>query len=333
VTMAWRAAVIGCGKIGSEYDDDPKRKRISSHAGAYSSVKGAKLVAVADVNREKAAKCKERWDAPASYHSAEEMFAKEKIDIVSICTHPDSHAELVRLAARHGVKAIFCEKPMAKTLAEADEMIALCEKNGILLMIDHQRRFDSLYRQVRSSIMEGKLGKPRQASFYYVKGIMNTGSHMFDMMRFLFGDVKEVIAFPSANPSSLPDDPNLDGFVTFKDGMRCCVQALDVDEYGMFEIDIYGSLGRLRISHYGSGFEYYAAMESRQFSGMRELYPAKAPFDAKPSKSPLVEGVKHMLACLDGKEEPVSTGEDGRRALELVQAFKESAKTGKTVIL
>ena len=60
-----KAAVIGCGRIGAEFDNDPKRKYISTHTGAYSAVKGVDLVAVCDVDPSKASKCAEHWQVPA----------------------------------------------------------------------------------------------------------------------------------------------------------------------------------------------------------------------------------------------------------------------------
>ena len=66
----------------------------------------------------------------------------ESLDIVSICTWPPLHCEMVVAAAESGVKAILCEKPMALNLKEADQMLDSCEKSGTKLVVGHQHRFD-----------------------------------------------------------------------------------------------------------------------------------------------------------------------------------------------
>ena len=63
--MALRAGIVGCGRVGAEFDDDPKRKQISTHAGAYSAVSGVELVAACDLDEEKLNKCGQRWNIPS----------------------------------------------------------------------------------------------------------------------------------------------------------------------------------------------------------------------------------------------------------------------------
>ena len=94
--MIYRAAVIGCGRIGSEFDDDPKRKTISTHAGAYSAVDEIKLVAASDLNEQKLMRCGKRWRITSLYTDYREMLKKESLDIISICTWNSTHLEIVK---------------------------------------------------------------------------------------------------------------------------------------------------------------------------------------------------------------------------------------------
>ena len=277
--MKYRAGIVGCGRIGSEFDDDPKRKVISTHAGAYSAVDEVELVAVCDLNKERLKKCGKRWHVPSLYQDYGEMLGKEGLDILSICTWNSTHLEIVKEAVNSGVKAIFCEKPIADSLKNADEMIKLCNEKKVILQIDHQRRFDKFHQEIRSFLQNGNLGRIQQITFYYTSGIANTGSHMFDLLRFFFGDVAWVQATYSRNKSPNPNDPNIDGVMKFRDGTFCAIQACDVQEFLIFEMDCIGTKGRLNITHSGFDVEFYEVRESEIFSGYKEIFKSDFPIN------------------------------------------------------
>jgi len=330
--MTFRAGIVGCGRIGSEFDDDPKRKYVASHCGAYKLVGEAELVAICDINPEKLEKCGKRWGISSRYQNYEEMLAREQIDILSICTPPSSHFEILKEAVSEGVKAVFCEKPISSSLQEADEMIRLCQKEGVILQIDHQRRFDRFIQEVREFIREGKLGDIQQITFYYTAGIANTGSHLFDLLRFFFGEVEWVRGVYSRNLSPNPDDLNIDGFLKFRDGPFCSVQACDVRAYLVFEMNTLGTLGRLNLTRSGFDVEFYEVKESELFSGYNELFRAPSPIAKDTPKDFMVNGVRHLVECLREKRKSISSGEDGKAALEIIYAFTESANRDGEIV-
>ncbi|MBL7124612.1 MAG: Gfo/Idh/MocA family oxidoreductase [Dehalococcoidales bacterium] len=332
--MVFRAGIVGCGRVGAEFDDDPKREQISTHAGAYSAVDSVELVAVCDLNEEKLRKCGEKWGIPSLYKDVEEMLDNEALDILSICTWNSSHLEIARQAASSGARAIFCEKPIADSLKNADEMIKLCHEKDIILQVDHQRRFDKFHQEVRSFLQGGNLGRIQQVTFYYTRGIANTGSHMFDLLRFFFGDAEWIRAIYSQNRSPNPNDPNIDGVMKFKDGLFCAIQACDDKNFLIFEMDCLGTEGRLNLTHSGYDLEFYHVGESKLFSGYKELFPAASPIDKDVPRDFMVDGVRHLIECLNKGQKSISSGEDGRAALELICAFHESAKEdGKRIRL
>lgn len=326
----FRTGIVGCGRIGSEFDDDPKREHISTHAGAYAAVNETELVAVCDLNEEKLEKCKKKWNVPSAYTDYQEMIQKEKLGILSVCTLSDSHLEITREAVKNNVKAIFCEKPIADTLTNAEEMIKLCRENEVLLIVDHQRRFDRFHQQIKEFIQNGKLGRVQQVSAYYTAGIANTGTHLFDMLRFFFGDVAWIIG----NYRCEQEDPDIDVVLEFNEGFGASIQSLDVKEYLIFEIDIYGSSGRLRITNSGFGLEYYAVEDCVFYSGYKELSRSKVPFQVPENREFMVSAIEHIINCIKTNKEPVSTGEDGKAALELICAAHVSAqKDGEKIYL
>ena len=332
--MGYRVGIVGCGRIGSEFDDDPRRKIVSSHAGAYSAVSQTDLVAASDMNKGKLQKCGIKWGIKSLYEDYEKMLEKEKLDILSICTWSSTHLEILRKAAEYGVKAIFCEKPIATNLKDADEMIRICKKNNVILMIDHQRRFDEFHQSVKKFISDGKMGKIQQVVFYYTAGIANTGSHMFDLLRFLFGEVDWVYAVYSENKSPNPEDPNIDGILKFKNGTLCSVHACDMKHFLIFEADIIGTKGMMRITHSGFDLEFYEIGESKLFSGYSEIFKSESPINKNVRRKFMINAVRHLVDCLEKNKEPISSGFDGRKSLELICAFHESARTlGKRIYL
>jgi predicted dehydrogenase len=332
--MTLRAGIVGCGRIGSEFDDDPKRRVISTHAGAYAAVKEIDLVAACDVNAEKLEKCGRRWHITSLYQSYEEMLAKENLDILSICTWNSTHLEIVRKAANSNIKAIFCEKPIADNLKNADELIKLCNEKRIILQINHQRRFDGFHNDIRKFIQDGKLGRIQQVAFYYTAGVANTGSHMFDLLRFFFGDIDWIQASFSQNKSPNSGDPNIDGVMKFRSGNLCAIQACDVNDFLIFEMDCIGTKGRLNLTHSGFGLDYYQVRESELFSGYKEIFLDTSPIDKDRPRNFMVYAAEHLIDCIKNGTESVCSGTDGKAALELICAFHESARAdGKKIFL
>jgi predicted dehydrogenase len=260
------------------------------------------------------------------------MLRAERPDIVSICTWSDTHLELVRAAVNHDVKAIFCEKPIADSLEAADEMIRLCMEKRVILMIDHQRRFDPFHQQLSAFFREGRLGHVQQVTCYYTAGVANTGTHLFDLLRFYVGDVAWVQGRVSSNPAPNPADPNLDGWIGFTNGATAAIQACDVKDFSIFEICLLGTKGRMRVTASGFDVAFEEARESHRFAGYKELYPAPSPVQPEGQREFMLFGVAHLLDCLEHNRPPVSTGHDGRCALEIICALQESATERGVVV-
>src|SRR5690242_10530221 len=123
-----RCAVIGCGRIGCGFDDPPNDKTVKTHAGSYFINPVTKLVALCDIDKKKLKKYGIKYNIRSLYSSSEEMFRKESLDCVSICTLANDHLNLVKQAADYGIRGIFLEKPMSDTLENARKIIQVCNK-------------------------------------------------------------------------------------------------------------------------------------------------------------------------------------------------------------
>jgi len=104
-----RAALIGCGKMGSEYSSDIQQSGVYSHAHAYSEHPNIELVAVCDADMRRAKACANRWGVPARFDDYREMLAVAKPDIVSICTPDETHLCIgMNVLESEGVRGVIC---------------------------------------------------------------------------------------------------------------------------------------------------------------------------------------------------------------------------------
>jgi predicted dehydrogenase len=178
----YRVGFIGCGR--------PWKSEGASgfgmshfHARGYKDSPDAEIVALADLVEENAEAFRERHGGDAIYTDYHEMLANENLDMVSICTWPHLHAQMVVDAAVAGVKAIHCEKPMSPTWAEAKRMARVCDERGVQLTFNHQRRFGPEFVKARELLRAGAIG-----DLVRLEGacgnLFDWGTHWFDMFFF-----------------------------------------------------------------------------------------------------------------------------------------------------
>jgi len=182
IVSTYRVGIIGCGR--------PWKSEGASgfgmshfHARGYTDSPHAEIVALADLELAHAEAFQERHGGDALYTDYHEMLANERLDVVSICTWPHLHGDMVIAAAEAGVKAIHCEKPMAPTWAEAKRMVSVCDERGVQLTFNHQRRFGPEFRQARELLRSGAIG-----DLVRLEGscgnLFDWGTHWFDMFFF-----------------------------------------------------------------------------------------------------------------------------------------------------
>ena len=106
------------------------------------------------------------------YTDYKELIDKEQPDIVSVATQPEHRAEIVIYAVEHGAKAIYAEKAMAASMAEADAMVEICERNGVFFNLGTQRRWHPGFTKMKEIIDSGKLGAPKTIIFTVARCLM-----------------------------------------------------------------------------------------------------------------------------------------------------------------
>lgn len=180
--MSYRIGFIGTGAN----PDNPTKEGFAMayrHAGGYQRIDDCELVACADIVRENAESFADAHgiDIDGVYEDYEAMLEAENLDIVSVCVPPDVHAEVVIGCADHGgVQAIHCEKPMATTWRDCQEMAEACEEAGIKLTFNHQRRTAPIYNRAKELVDSGKIGDLQRIE-WSTENLFDSGTHMFHL--------------------------------------------------------------------------------------------------------------------------------------------------------
>lgn len=326
----YKVGIVGCGRMGFLFDEDEKTIKPSSHAGAYKTFDNVDIVAICDIRTDRLNRFKERYGNVNTYYDYNEMLDKEKLDIISVCTPSNLHSDVCIKASEH-VKAIFCEKPIAMSLKEADQMINACKKNNTLLAIDHIRRWDRTYEKIKELIDNHTYGEVTSIMAYSSPGLMNGGVHIIDVIQHIFGKIQCVSGHIIKDLST---DACGVGYLIVN-GIPCLIDATP-KKYMKVGVDIYTTEGVLENSGITRGKKsliFKKGVSSSFESGISELVE---PFviDVGVSPSPLVNAIRNIINTLEGKDTLKCSGDDGRRAIEVAIAFHLSSYLdGKNVIL
>jgi len=320
--MTYRAALIGCGKIGSEFADDPRVEGIYSHAGAYNACSKTTLVAVCDTDLERSHRCGDRWGVAARYSDPERLLQEQRPEIVSICTPDRTHDSLLQLVLESpGVRAVLAEKPLSLSAHDAARLVERAHQRGVLLAVNYIRRYASSHEKLRKFLALGGIGDIQSVNGYYTKGIFHNGTHWFDLARYLVGEVAEVRGIHNLVASA--EDPTLDACLKFESGARGYLHGCDTACFTILEMDLLGTLGRVRILDSGHRIEFYAVKESPYYSGYLNLSPSKDLGGG--FHNVLLNAVEDLVECLEENRAPRCRGEDGLAALRIATAAHDTA--------
>lgn len=324
-----RVGIIGCGR--------PKDSANATgygmshwHANGYATVEDCDLVALADINPDNARAFQADNGGETIYSDFRQMLANEALDVVSVCTWPSLHADMVTAAAEAGVRAMYCEKPMAPTLVDARRMVEACGEHGALLAINHQRRFGDRFRKGKALLNGGKIG-----TLVRIEGrcanLFDWGTHWFDMFNY-FNDetpVDWVLGQFDAR-----DGKTLFGITMEGQGLACFRYRNEVHallttgfENGTgAQIRLTGTDGIIEISPSPEVVLRYWTSNTRGWTSVAVDEPAKGVELTK-------LGIADLIGSLRSGTEPELSGQRALRATELIFATYESGRRGTRIDL
>lgn len=325
--------LIGAGGIGSFHGETLARR-----------VPGAVLAAVADPAPGVAEGLAASLGCPLAVLDPAQVLAEPSIRAVVIAAPPSVHADLVEAAAGAG-KAVFCEKPMALALADADRAIGAARAAGVPLQVGFNRRFAADFRAARDLVASGRVGRPQLmrsltrdpelADPSIIKPwtiFLETLIHDFDTLLWLNPGARAVEVYAVADALVRPDWKErglLDTAVVtvrFDNGALATAEASFQAAYG-YDVrgEVFGSAGmvtaggvhRTSMAFHGEGGVVHETVR-RNVDLFRDAY---------------TDELAHFVHCVRDGADPGCTGEDARGALEIALASIESVRAGRPVRL
>ena len=327
-----RIGIIGAGGMGGR------------HAKGVKDAPGRlKLVAACDVAEEKLREFGRNWDVAALSKDWREVVASKDVDAVCVLLPHDLHEEVCVAAARAG-KHILVEKPIARTLEEADRIIQAAQTAGVTLMVAHNQRYYPSNRTIRRLLDEGAVGQlfcaridhhqsffpPPERAWWRSRAavgggcVIGSGIHRLDLLRWYLGEVSEVFAFQIDDPRRLEAEVACVATLRFAGGA-----------IGEFFCN-WGSTRSPATTH--EGMSLFGREGCLYFDGAIHLssLPGSAhgrDLSVVPEDPPGESMWEHFADCVEKRLTPLTSGPDGRKTLELVLAIYRSAETGKPVRL
>ena len=347
-----RVGIIGCGNISY------------CHLGGYKALPDqVELVACCDIDEIKAQKFAEANGFKAWYRDYNDMFAKEQLDAVSVCTWNVAHCGATVAALNAGCD-VLCEKPMAMNANEAQQMLEAAKKNGRLLMIGFVRRFGNDADILKSFIDAGSMGELYFANATYLRRngcpggwfgdkaysgggpLIDLGVHVIDLCRYLAGGPKPVSAYGityknlgdnragggkgwvSANNLGIDFAYSVEDFATalirFENGFAMNVEA-------SFNLNIKNDMGNIELFGTKAGaridpqIEFFSDMNG-QFVDIRPSGNTALDFNGLFNRE-----MEHFVRCVREGIPCRAPAEDGVMLMKILDAIYASAACGHEV--
>ena len=350
-----RIGIIGCGGIAN-----------GKHMPSLKAVDRADMVAFCDLVEERAVKAAKEYGTPDAkvYTDYKELLKDETIDVVHVCTPNRSHADIT-IDALHAGKHVMCEKPMAKTAADARRMVAAAKETGKKLTIGYQHRHKPASQYVKSCIERGDLGDIYYAKAFairrrgtpnwgvflneYEQGggpLIDIGTHALDVTLYLMNNYKPKMVVgtkykgvedPSCgNPWGQCDHDMEDaafGFIVMENGATVTLEAtwaLNTDE------PIQEGSCRLCGSKAGVAMlNNQVVVNKGEFGRLIESKPdlsaGGVAFYDGVKETPQITEQRAWMDALYNDTDPVVLPEQACVVSEILEAIYTSAKTGEPV--
>ena len=358
--MKYRAGVIGRTGRG-DYGHGLDR--------VYLYMDEIEIVAIADENTQGLAEAGKRLGVSKLYSDYREMLEKEDLNIVSVCPRwVKPHCEMVLAVAEAGA-CVFLEKPMCQTLAEADTMISACEKAGITMGIAHQGRMHTASHYAKQLLQDGVIGTVLSAQMRCKEDrrgggedLMVLGTHMFDTLRFLldadpewgFSHISMADGRPVTKSDSVEGPEEL-GLIAgdyihalygFTNGVTATLESRrnQQDSGKRFGLQIWGTEGIMGVYEGSQQIEIYQSPFWRPGKEVpiRDITAESISAATHIDQMAVVDNlqmaaniaiVRDILSAHREGRQPISSGYDGRWAMEMIHCVYASHLSGQRIPL
>lgn len=335
-----RFAIFGCG-FWSQFQ-----------LGGWKELEGVECVALFNRTKSKADELAIRFGVPRTYDDPEALLKNEEIDFIDIITDVDSHSRFVEMATLYG-KDVICQKPMAPDFESAREMLRFTKKAGVRFFIHENYRWQPQIRRIKQILDSGVIGRPFRCNSLWNTAfpvfdtqpflatlphfaLTDQGSHQFDVIRYLFGEVTSIYTQVQTVNSKIKGEDVATSILRMNSGMVIIQQIsfsspLEKEVFPQVLLVIEGDKGSLRLdADYNfaitaGGKTTYEKMSMKKYWWQTERL--------EPEPPSIVACNNDILQDMQGISNAETTGDDNFETVKLVWAAYESAKTNKVILM
>lgn len=325
-----KVGIVGAGSIAE------------AHVSALKRIKGVEIASISDIVHSRSQALASQCGAE-SFTSTSELL-KSGVDAIWICTPPFVHHEdAIEAAERH--VHVFCEKPIALTLENADKMISSARRNGVNLMVGQVLRYYPVFKRFKKAYETGTLGKLiscwsiRVGYYSGEEGpewridasrgggmTIEWGVHELDFLRWIGGEVSDVYAVVSFRPGTAEFDEDAWATLKFRDGGKGGVHLSLSSTLAMSSRGIIGSEGAVESDGWSTKVRIAAKGSKELMEEVEEIVDSSTGVNKG-----ILEEDSSFIGSIKESTTPPVTGEDGRAALELAHAILRSAKGNQVI--
>jgi len=352
----YNIAILGCGKVAR------------LHAKAVQNLKHARLAGVWSRSQNTAGKFASEYKVPF-YTEIGTLIQQEKVDLAIVCTPHPFHLEPAIQAALAGTH-VLVEKPLASTLEDSDKIIEACKNSGIKLGVISQRRWYEPVKRVKDAIDAGKIGKPvlgtinmlgwRDKNYYdadewrgtwKMEGggvLVNQAPHQLDILLWYMGEIDEVYGvWRNLNHPYIEVEDTAVAIIKFKNGGIGNIIVSNSEKPGIYgKVQVHGENGASVGVQTDGGAMFIAGMSGILEPPVNDIWSVpgeekmlgkwkaedSAHFNSiDPTVYYMEKQIEDFLQAIEDNREPLVTGEDGRRTVELFTAIYRSTRGNKPV--
>lgn len=316
VPQTYRAAILGLGFIGAadQVSGDRLGQQVANldgtHLQAYLGNSRVELIAGSSRDEGRRQRFSIRTGARV-YADWRDLLQAEKPEIVSVASYAPAHSEMTIEAARAGARVVWCEKPIATSLHDADRMCEACRETETLLVVNHNRRFHPQFRALQRAIADGRLGELRGGSLTWPTGRLgNVGTHFFNALLMLATRPAEAVS-ASLDLAGRPDcrgadfqDPGGWGAIRLRGGLTVTFEAPDYSRAPP-RLSLHGDLGRVTVEGGEAIVDLWGQSPQR-------VPPPPA------DETSMDRALNEIIGWLDGSRSFLEAPESSRQTLEII---------------
>ena len=351
-----RTAIVGCGKVGH------------LHAKALSRLSESVFVAVCDTNLQRAQQFAAEYKVKA-YQDVEDMIASSGVEALTVCTPHPLHAEPAIMAANAGVHVLI-EKPLASSLQDCDAILNAAKRSGVRIGTTCQRRFYTPCQRIKRAIEAGKLGRPilgsvamygwRDQAYYKSDAwrgswkaegggvLVNQAPHQLDLLQWYMGPIDELFGYwDNLNHPYIEVEDTAIAVLRFKNGALGNIVVSNSQNPALYgRVYVHGSNGASVGVQTDGGAMFIAGMSSITDPPINDLWTVpgeqellkkwqKEDSDFFLSINPMEYyhqlQISEFLKAVIKSHDPLITGEEGRKTVEIFTALYRSQQDRKPV--